>query len=131
MQTKKLILLSILATMLACSILSVAAAQDTPRSPAPEVSSPSDAAPLIAPAADENTTASSDDYTYHTQDENATVPTDAEVTGAEDASLFATNTTAAPDNTLVFFAIGVLTVVIGCGAVGAAYYRRNASKQQT
>jgi hypothetical protein len=129
MQSKKLIILSILATMLVCSMLSMAAAQDTSRSPAPDVSYPPDAAPLIAPAPDENTTTADGDQIYYALDQNATVPTDAQATGSEDEPLIAPYTTAAPDNTFLFVAIGVLAVVVGCGAVGVVFYRRSASKQ--
>ncbi len=133
MKSKKLIILSILATMLACSMLvSAAAAQDTSRSPAPDISSPPDAAPLIAPAPDENTTTSDGDQIYYALDQNVTAPTDSQSSGLENDNLIAPQLAdaAAPDNTLVFVAIGVLAVVIGCGAIGAVYYRREASKRQ-
>jgi flagellar basal body-associated protein FliL len=132
MQTKKLIILSILATLLACSMLSIAAAQETSRSPAPDVSIPPNAAPLIAPAPDENSTTSDGDQIYYALDQNVTAPGETQSPGLEEGTLIAplTNNAATPDNTLLFVAIGVLAVVIGCGAVGAVYYRRNTSKQQ-
>jgi hypothetical protein len=133
MKSKKIIILSILATMLACSMLvSVAAAQDTSRSPVPDISIAPDAAPLIAPAPDENTTTSDGDQIYHTLDQNETAPTDTNSPGSEDGNLIAPQLAdaSAPDNTMVFVAIGVLAVVIGCGAIGAVYYHRSTSKRQ-
>jgi hypothetical protein len=127
MQTKKMIMLSILATMLICSMLSVTTAQETSRSPAPDISSPPDAAPLIAPAPDEDTPTADGDQIYYTLDQNATDLTDTQSPGSEEGNLIAPRTADAttPDNTLVFVAIGVLAVVIGCGVVGVVYYRKH------
>ena len=127
MQTKKMIVLSILATMLVCSMLSVAAAQEKTSSPTLDPSTPPDAEPLMAPGPDENTTTSDGDQIYYALDQNATAPTDTQSPGSEDADLIATLTTdaTAPDNTLVFVAIGVLAVVIGCGVVGVVYYHKH------
>jgi hypothetical protein len=133
MTSKKFIILSIFATMLACSLMvSVAAAQETSRSPVPDISTPPDAAPLIAPAPDENTTTSDGDQIYYALDQNVTSPTDAQSPGSEDGNLIAPQLVdaAAPDNTLIFVAMGVLAVVIGCGTIGAVYYLRSASKRQ-
>jgi hypothetical protein len=132
MQTKKMILLSIFVMMFACSMLSVTEAQETSRSPVPDISSPPDADPLIAPAPDENTTTSDGDQIYYALDQNITDQTDAQSLGSEDNNLIAPQLTDATalDNNMVFVAIGVLAVVIGCSAIGAVYYHRSASKRQ-
>jgi flagellar basal body-associated protein FliL len=131
MQSKKLIALSMLAAMLACSMLfSVAAAQDTSSNREVDPSTLPDAAPLIAPAPDENTTAAEGDQIFYALDENSTAAADNQAPGSEDAPLIAPQTIAASDNSLVFIAIGVLVVVIGASAAGVVYHRRNASKQQ-
>jgi flagellar basal body-associated protein FliL len=133
MKNKKLLLLSILATSLACSMLvSGATAQETSRSPALDISTPPDAVPLIAPTPDENTTTVDDDQIYYTLDQNITAPTDTQSPGSEDGNLIAPQLVdaSATDNNLAVVAIGVLSVVIGCGAVGVVYYHRSSSKRQ-
>ncbi len=134
-------LLSVLATVLLSSALfAVAAAQEgeiggsdpsySPDSSSlPEPSTKPDEVQSILPrdnaTAPDSSVSSGDEILYTTQGNN----TDLLAPGAEDANLLAANTTA-PDNTLAFAAIAVLSIVIVSGALGVVYYRRSASKEQ-
>lgn len=132
MKSKKLVTISILATLLVCFMLvSVAAAQETSPNETPETS-PADANLLIAPGPDENTTTSDGGTIYYANGDNTTrVPDDAVPygDGPADSGLIMPNTAAeAADSTFVYVVVGVLAVVVGIVAVGLVFYRKSAVK---
>jgi len=134
MESKKIVSLSILATLLFCFMLvSAAAAQETSSNETPETSTPADANLLIAPGPDENTTTLDGGTIYYATGDNTTRSPDNAVPygdGPADSGLIVPNTAAeTADNTLVYIAVGVLAIVVGVVAVGVVFYRRSAVKQ--
>ncbi len=134
MNSKKIISLSTLATLLVCFMLvSVAAAQETSPNENPETSTPADANLLIAPGPDENTTTSDGGTIYYATGDNTTRSPDDAIPygeGPADSGLIVPNTAAeTADNTLVYVVVGVLAVVVGIVAVGVVFHRKSAAKQ--
>ena len=136
MKSQKIISLSILASLLVClALVSVASAQETPSAETPVTSNPADANLLIAPGPDENTTTSDGDTIYYATGDNTTRSPDDAIPygdGAADSGLIVPNSAEAKtvnNNTLVLVAVGVLAIVVGVGAVGVVFYRKNVAKQ--
>jgi hypothetical protein len=132
MQKTKLLVLSVLATLLVCSALSVVAAQEeTPTSPpTPDDSVTSTVIPdqPEATPVEGNSSASGVGDAISGDNTTDTNTTDPIVPGAEDELLYANaladRNSAAPDNTWLFAAVGIALVVVAVGVIGVARFQK-------
>ncbi len=121
MRNKHLFALAMLATLFCSGLLISAATAQEDTSDRTVDSSAVPQGGLIAPAPEDNSTASDDGPITYSTDDNSTVEDDTGLVDSGEGNLAASTPT---DNTLAFIAVGILSAAIVAGVIGAVHYRR-------